>query len=209
MLIVGTTLSEVGLRREVGRKALFSLGAAGGVASGLRKLSFERWYRRHYQRERAREKWELENYPKGEREEMTGLFTFKGMSAADAEHVVEMMSTYKEFFVNLMMTEELQLREPTERTPRRAAAVGASYVLAALIPVLVTDLAAWHVDSQNGLFYEGFQRRVFQLTGLFLLALLGARRATMCVLRLKAHVLECLLLGVACILAPQIILALF
>eukprot|EP00635_Sarcinochrysidales_sp_CCMP3193_P003214 CAMPEP_0118890738 /NCGR_PEP_ID=MMETSP1166-20130328/1063_1 /TAXON_ID=1104430 /ORGANISM="Chrysoreinhardia sp, Strain CCMP3193" /LENGTH=279 /DNA_ID=CAMNT_0006829359 /DNA_START=62 /DNA_END=901 /DNA_ORIENTATION=- len=184
------------------RRALAAIGVAGGLAAGLQKLSFERWYRRRYSRERARETWELDNYPKGEREEMTGLFTFKGMNQDDAKTVVQTMSEYKEFFVNLMMTEELQLREPIDRTPQRAAAVGAAFALAALIPLVFSDTA-----SKLGLLLDDQGLVVHRCAGLAVLALLGARRAAMCVLPLATHVTECLVLGLAAIATPKLILA--
>ena len=190
-LIAGTALDEA--------RRVLAVGVSGGIVTGLQKLSFERWYRRHYTRERAREKWELENYPKGEREEMTGLFTFKGMAHGDAKDVVDTMSEYHEFFVNLMMTEELELRAPAERTAHRAAAVGASFALAALLPLAVADVSQRLLQSVDPLF-------IVQFTALFILGLLGARRATMCVLHVKTHVLECIFLGIASILAPKLVL---
>jgi len=197
-LIASATLGDVAERRF----CLTALGLAGGLATALQKMSFERWYRRRYQRERAREAWELENFPKGEREEMTGLFAFKGMSAADAETVVTTMSQYKEFFVNLMMTEELQLREPLERLAQRALAVGASFSFAALLPLSFSDLSRRRISGVD-------DTTVLHGTALALLAVLGARRATMCVLHVKTHVLETLLLGLACLVAPKIVAAFF
>mmetsp|Transcript_29378 Transcript_29378/g.41612 ORF Transcript_29378/g.41612 Transcript_29378/m.41612 type:complete len:262 (-) Transcript_29378:565-1350(-) len=64
--------------------------------------------------ERRREEWELENYPEGEVKEMIGIYTAKGMSLQDAELVIRTMAKYKQFFVDLMMNQELELQVPEE-----------------------------------------------------------------------------------------------
>ncbi|KAL3817228.1 hypothetical protein ACHAXA_009515 [Cyclostephanos tholiformis] len=63
-------------------------------------------------RERAREKWEMENYPEGEIREMIDIYESRGMSREDATTVIETMAKYTEFFVDVMMSEELSLRVP-------------------------------------------------------------------------------------------------
>jgi len=63
-------------------------------------------------RERAREKWEMENYPEGEIREMIDIYESRGMSREDATTVIETMARYTEFFVDVMMSEELSLRVP-------------------------------------------------------------------------------------------------
>jgi VIT1/CCC1 family predicted Fe2+/Mn2+ transporter len=60
--------------------------------------------------ERRREAWEMDNYPEGEIREMIEIFESKGMSHADAKSVIETMSKYKEFFVDIMMQHELSLQ---------------------------------------------------------------------------------------------------
>ena len=64
--------------------------------------------------EKAREKWELENHPEGEIEEMIDLYVGKGMSKEDATECINRMAKYPEFFVNVMMAEELELQVPDE-----------------------------------------------------------------------------------------------
>jgi len=64
--------------------------------------------------ERRREAWEMDNYPEGEIEEMIQIFEAKGMNLEDATSVVQTMAKYKEFFVDIMMTHELDLSVPEE-----------------------------------------------------------------------------------------------
>jgi len=64
--------------------------------------------------EREREMWEMENYPEGEIKEMEDIYVERGMEREDAKLVVETMSKYKEFFVDVMMAEELELKVPED-----------------------------------------------------------------------------------------------
>lgn len=64
--------------------------------------------------ERRREEWELENYPEGEMREMIEIYTNQGMSQQDAETVIRTMAKYKDFFVDVMMTQELELQVPAD-----------------------------------------------------------------------------------------------
>ena len=65
-------------------------------------------------KERSREAWELENFKEGEIEEMVEIYEEKGMSRPDAEIVVRTMAKYEDFFVDRMMTDELELMVPDE-----------------------------------------------------------------------------------------------
>lgn len=64
--------------------------------------------------ERRRENWEMENYPEGEIAEMIDIYQERGMTHDDAKLVIETMAKYKEFFVDVMMAEELALQVPDE-----------------------------------------------------------------------------------------------
>lgn len=65
-------------------------------------------------REREREAWEFENYPKGEIVEMVELYEAKGMSTEDAQLVMSTLSKYKDIFIDLMVRDELGLEVPSE-----------------------------------------------------------------------------------------------
>jgi len=64
--------------------------------------------------ERERENWEMENYPEGEIREMVDIYVSRGMERDDAEMVIKTMSKYQDFFVDVMMAEELQLQVPED-----------------------------------------------------------------------------------------------
>lgn len=63
-------------------------------------------------REREREKWELENFPEGEIQEMIELYTERGLTEEKAQIVVNAMSSNKEFFIDQMVTDELGMELP-------------------------------------------------------------------------------------------------
>lgn len=64
--------------------------------------------------ERRREEWEMENYPEGEIREMIEIYMNRGMSKEDATLVIETMAKYKDFFVDTMMQQELELQVPDD-----------------------------------------------------------------------------------------------
>lgn len=64
--------------------------------------------------ERRREVWELENYPQGEIQEMVDIYVSKGMTEEDAASVINTMAKYKDFFVDVMMMQELELQVPDD-----------------------------------------------------------------------------------------------
>jgi len=63
--------------------------------------------------ERERENWEMENFPEGEIAEMIDIYKERGgMTHEDAELCIKTMAKYKDFFVDMMMTQELELQVP-------------------------------------------------------------------------------------------------
>ena len=106
---VGANLSPV---------AMLALGVsnvlADALSMGVGEFLSSRSYNAYVTKEREREEWELQNYPAGEIEEMVELFVARGMSREDAELVIQRMAKYKDFFVDLMMTEELALPVPSD-----------------------------------------------------------------------------------------------
>lgn len=60
--------------------------------------------------ERKRELWECENFLKGEKDEMTEIYTDKGLSEEAAKEMVDLMSNNREAFVDVMMVQELHMK---------------------------------------------------------------------------------------------------
>lgn len=58
--------------------------------------------------------------------EMVEIFEDRGMSHEDAELVILTMAKYKDFFVDVMMTQELELQVPEEEHVKEAFNEGTS-----------------------------------------------------------------------------------
>lgn len=100
-------------------------------------------------RERAREAWELENYAEGECAEMVELYVSKGVAEADAEAAVAALSKHSDFFVDLMMTQELGMHPPDAEPLGAALIAGASFggAAAAVIAVALSGRLLLHFGS--------------------------------------------------------------
>eukprot|EP01082_Thalassiosira_pseudonana_P012106 g9893.t1.1.5e17418a g9893 g9893.t1 contig4:816707-817749(-) len=94
----------------LGFSNIFADALAMGVGEFLSSKAENEWILS----ERRRENWEMENYPEGEIAEMIDIYQERGMTHDDAKLVIETMAKYKEFFVDVMMAEELALQVPDE-----------------------------------------------------------------------------------------------
>ena len=128
-----------GWRTEYAVAHSLSLLLCWSAFAGARQWLEELTYRSHYKRERQREQWELDNFPEGEVAEMVELYTRKGLPEATARTVVEAMAKTPDFFVDVMMAEELQMAPPNAM---HAAALGARVSVAALVAGAALPLCA-------------------------------------------------------------------
>jgi len=94
----------------LGFSNIFADALAMGVGEFLSSKAENEWILS----ERRRENWEMENYPEGEIREMIDIYEGRGMSREDATQVINTMAKYKDFFVDVMMAEELALQVPEE-----------------------------------------------------------------------------------------------
>lgn len=62
--------------------------------------------------ERRREEWETENFLEGEKQEMVEIYQNKGLTKEDAETVINVISRYKDVFVDAMLVDELGIQPP-------------------------------------------------------------------------------------------------
>lgn len=190
---VGANLSPV---------AMLALGVSNVLADALSMGAGEflssRSYNAYVTKEREREAWELQNYPAGEIAEMVELFVARGMSREDAEVVIQRMAKYKDFFVDLMMTEELSLPVPSDTGAMDAFKDGftmfCAFAFFGMLPLIGFVLA--------GIFYpevtsEGLFMIACGVTSVCLLAL-GAFKAQFHDKQYLRSGLETLLLGGAC-----------
>lgn len=92
----------------------FSNVVADAISMGVGEFLSSKAHRDFVLTEKQREQWEYNNYKDGEIKEMVMLFSQRGMGREDAEIVVKKMAEYEQFFINLMVTEELGLQLPEE-----------------------------------------------------------------------------------------------
>lgn len=94
--------------------------------------------REHVMEERRREEWEFDNFPEGEIKEMVDLYEERGLPREKAEIAVGIMAKYKEFFLDIMVIEELGLTMPDpKQNPYVAGLVNStSFLISGLFPLL-------------------------------------------------------------------------
>jgi len=87
--------------------------------------------------ERAREKWECENYLEGEQKEMVELYVNKGLKREDAETAIALLSKNQELFIDIMMAEELGIAPYNGLHPRLSGLMTAvGFILFGALPLL-------------------------------------------------------------------------
>ena len=125
--------------------------------------------------EKRREQWEYKNYKEGEVKEMVVLFHERGMGKEDAELVVRKMAEYEDFFIDLMVTEELGLSLPDEDEAsllKDAFAMFISFLLFGTFPLLPFFLGPLYIMELDDLIVIAFL-----CTGIALFSL-GAFKST-------------------------------
>ncbi|CAM9160095.1 unnamed protein product [Discosporangium mesarthrocarpum] len=91
----------------------FSNIFADALSMGVGEYLSSKAHNEYVLAEKRREEWELKNHREGEIKEMVDIFVERGMSRQDAEDVIGKMAKYDDFFINLMMNEELGLQVPS------------------------------------------------------------------------------------------------
>lgn len=92
----------------------FSNKISDALSMGLGDALSTKAEHEHVFQEREREFWEFDNFASGEVEEMIELYESKGMSREDATTCITLMAEHRDFFVDLMLVEELGLQVPDE-----------------------------------------------------------------------------------------------
>lgn len=148
--------------------------------------------------ERARESWEMENYPEGEIAEMIDIYREKGMTQEDAELVITTMAKYKDFFVDIMMQQELELQVPeddhVQESMKEGVVMFCSFAFFGALPLLgyVIIPILYPTLGESELFTSACV-----VTGMVLF-LMGSIKSNFCSQHWFSSGIETLLLGGAC-----------
>lgn len=91
----------------------------------------------YYQSEYEREKWEIEKFPQGEKEEIRALYKSYGFTGTILEEIVDRITAKKDLWLKVMMEQELKL-EPVQRKDALPAAiiVGISALAGSFVPLM-------------------------------------------------------------------------
>ena len=145
--------------------------------------------RDNYQKHKNIEYWEVENFPKLERDEIREIYRNKGFEGELLEKVVETITADKDRWVNEMMKDELQMM-PSQKSPFKIGSVTYfSFILVGLIPLI---LYVWD-------YIFGFSGDKFLYTCLFTsLAFIGIGflKSYVTETSYRRNILETLLLGI-------------
>jgi len=116
------------------------LGFANLIADGLSMAIGDylstKGEQEYHESERLRELWEVENYPEGEKREMVELYQARGLEKPDAEAMANILSKYKEPWVNVMMVEELGIMQSAESPLKNAIVTFVSFAFFGFLPLL-------------------------------------------------------------------------
>lgn len=132
--VAGTTalLQGTNLVLKAGVAEMF----AGAVSMGLGAYLGSKSQREVYEKEKAREYYEVEHMPEMERQEVRDIYAAKGFEGADLEMIVARITSDKDRWVNMMMSEELGYGDESNESPvRTGVIVGISYMIGALVPL--------------------------------------------------------------------------
>ncbi|MBR0551048.1 VIT1/CCC1 transporter family protein [Stakelama marina] len=109
---------------------------ADGFSMGVSNYLGTRSRQQEVSRARADEVWQLDANPDGERREIREIFAAKGLEGSALDHVVDVITSDREIWIDTMMAEELKLSEFSARPLRAAFATFAAFLLCGLIPML-------------------------------------------------------------------------
>jgi VIT1/CCC1 family predicted Fe2+/Mn2+ transporter len=106
----------------------FSMAVSNYLATGAERHLLDR--------ARRAEELHIDLVPDGEREEVRQILMSKGLSGDDLERVVQVITSDRKQWVDLMLREELGLSLDGPSPFRSALATFAAFVLAGLLPIL-------------------------------------------------------------------------
>jgi len=107
----------------------------------------------NYKKHENIERWEIENLPEVEREEIKEIYQAKGFEGELLEKVVDQITSNKEIWVAEMMKDELNLMEETKSPFKIGAATFLSFLIVGFIPLLVYLWTFFYPSAINIFFW--------------------------------------------------------
>jgi len=124
---------------QLGSRVVLIMGLANLLADGFSmavgSYLSAKSQREYYEREEAREAWEVEHFPEGERAELLEIYRGQGYSEQDAQQLVAIQSRVPERWVKAMMIDELGLMNDERKPLVSALATFLAFGVAGSIPL--------------------------------------------------------------------------
>ena len=109
----------------------------GAKAMAVQNYLAVRSQRQILQSETEREKWEIENVPLAERDEIEGIYKAKGFSGAELESIVNRITSNKKVWLDTMLTEELKLNLEIVGSPLKSAfRMFGAFLVGGILPII-------------------------------------------------------------------------
>lgn len=134
--VTGAALSS-GVILVLGIANLLADGLSMAVGNYIGSKSEQEYYETEYERE----KWETENIPEGEREELREIYAAKGLKGKELDNLVTALTKDQKIWVETMMTEELGMLKEEKSPVNAAIATFLAFVVAGLVPLISYILA--------------------------------------------------------------------
>lgn len=96
----------------------------------------------YYELERSREKWEVENNPKGEENEMLEIYRKRGLNKKDSKALVNILKRNKKFWIDTMMNDELGLSKEDGSPVKHGLVTFVSFLIFGFIPLALFVIGA-------------------------------------------------------------------
>jgi VIT1/CCC1 family predicted Fe2+/Mn2+ transporter len=143
----------------------------------------------NYKKHRNIEYWEVDNMPDAEKEEIREIYRQKGLEGETLENVVDVITSDKDRWVDVMMKEELEMQQESRSPVSTAAVTFGSFVLVGFIP-----LFSYVLDYAMGIGSENMFLTSSIMTGIAF-GLIGLLKSYVTETRMIRSVIETLLLG--------------
>ena len=142
---------------------------AESIAMGLGGYLFGTAEVNHYNSERKREYFEVDEFPEKEKQEVKDVFKDYGLSEHLREEIANELSKDKDKWVEFMIRFELDLTKPNPNRPRKSAlTIASSYIIGGVISMAPYFFIE---DSETGLKYSA----VFTLIALFVFGIFKSK----------------------------------
>ena len=109
----------------------------GAKAMAVQNYLAVRSQRQILQSEIEREKWEMENVPNAEIQEIEDIYKEKGFSGSELENIVKKITSNKKVWLDTMLTEELKLNLEIVGSPLKSAfRMFGAFLIGGILPII-------------------------------------------------------------------------